>query len=95
MGGLGATHFGSVDDLRNGQSGTIRGVIRFSIILGAGVKLHPTPGVGVRFGVQWTPTYVGANGVGFWCDLFWGCYVLGNFQLANQLDFSGGIALRF
>ena len=87
--GVGATHFGSVDyALRNGQT-------RFSNSLGAGVKLYPGPGVGVRFGVQWTPTYVNANGVGFWCDVFWGCYVLGNFQTANQLDISAGIAIRF
>jgi hypothetical protein len=94
--GVGATHFGSVDYTRlNGQTGTIGGVTRFSPTLGAGVKLYPSPNVGVRFGVQWTPTYIKSDAVGWWCDPFWGCYVVRNAQYSNQFDFSGGITFRF
>lgn len=96
MGGAGATNFGSVDyTRRNGQTGTITGETRFSTIWGAGVKFYPGPNVGVRVGVQWTPTYIKSDAAGWWCDPFWGCYVVGNAQYANQIDFSGGITFRF
>jgi opacity protein-like surface antigen len=94
--GLGATNFSSVDyTRRNGQTGTIGGVTRLSTTWGAGVKLYPSPNVGARLGVQWTPTYIKSDAVGWWCDLFWGCYVVGNAQYSHQFDFSGGITFRF
>ena len=86
MGGLGATHFSPVDyTRRNGQTGTIGGVTRFSTTWGAGVKLHATPNVGARLGVQWTPTYIKSDAVGWWCDPFWGCYVVGNAQVLEPI----------
>jgi hypothetical protein len=96
MAGLGATHFGAVDyTRRNGQTGTIGGVTRFSTTWGAGMKVYPTRRVGAHFGVQWTPTYIKSEAVGWWCDPFWGCYVVGNTQYSHQFDFSGGITFRF
>jgi opacity protein-like surface antigen len=96
MGGVGATQFGSVDyTRRNGQSGTIDGVTRFSTTWGAGVKVYANPRVGARLGFQWTPTYIKSDAVGWWCDPFWGCYVVGSAQYANQFDFNGGITVRF
>jgi OprF membrane domain len=92
MGGLGATHFSPVDyTRRNGQPGTIGCVTRLSTTWGAGVKLYASPNVGARLGVQWTPTYIKSDAVGWWCDPFWGCYVVGNAQYSNQFDVSGGI----
>jgi hypothetical protein len=96
MGGLGATHFSPVNyTRRTGQQGTISGVTRFSTTWGAGVKLYAGPAVGARLGVQWTPTAVKSDAAGWWCDPFWGCYVVGSAQYANQFDFSGGVTFRF
>ena len=72
MGGLGATSFSSVDFTRlNGQTGTIGGETRFSTTWGAGVKVYASPNVGARLGIQWTPTYIKSDAVG-WCASFWG-----------------------
>ena len=96
MGGLGATSFSSVDFTRlNGQTGTIGGETRFSTTWGAGVKVYASPNVGARLGIQWTPTYIKSDAVGWWCDPFWGCYVVGNAQYAHQFDISGGLSFRF
>jgi hypothetical protein len=51
--------------------------------------------VGVRFGVQWTPTYIKTDSEGWWCDPYWGCYVVADAQYSNQFELSGGITLRF
>jgi opacity protein-like surface antigen len=94
--GLGATSYSSVDFTRiNGASGTIDGGTQFSTTLGAGVKAFPTPNVGVRFGVQWTPTYIKSDAAGWWCDPYWGCYVVGDAQYSNQWDLGGGVTFRF
>src|SRR5262245_6628465 len=96
LGGLGVTHFGAVEyALSTGRTGTIGGVTRFSSAWGAGVKAYAATGVGVNVGVQWTPTYVKSNSAGWWCDVFWGCYVVGSADYANQFDISGGITFRF
>src|SRR5262245_50119840 len=79
MGGLGGTHFGPVDyTRRNGQPGTIGGITRFSTTWGGGVKVYASPNLGAQFGVQWTPTPVKSDAVGWWCDPFWGCYLAGS-----------------
>jgi hypothetical protein len=96
LGGIGATHFSGVDFTRgNGQPVTIGGVTRFSTTWGAGVKVYPGPGVGAQFGVQWTPSHIRSDAAGWWCDPFWGCYVVGNAQYSNQFDLSAGITFRF
>ena len=96
MFGLGATNFGSVEATRfNGQIVEIGGNTQFSTTWGAGVKVYAGPNVGARFGVRWTPTYIKSDAAGYWCDPYWGCYVVGNAQYSNQFDFSGGIMLRF
>jgi hypothetical protein len=96
MGGIGATNFSSVEyTRRNGQTGTIGGETRFTSTWGTGVKLYASPNVGARFGIQWTPSYIKSDAVGWWCDPFWGCYVVGNAQYAHQFDISGGITFKF
>jgi opacity protein-like surface antigen len=96
MGGLGATNFGSVDYTTvGGASGSTNSGTQFSSTWGAGVKVYPRPNVGVRFGVQWTPTYIKSDAVGWWCDPFWGCYLVGDAQYSNQFDLSGGVTFRF
>jgi outer membrane protein W len=97
MGGLGATNFASVGYTRadNGQSGEFGGATKFSSTWGAGVKIYGASRVGGRFGVRWTPTYIKSDPGGYWCDPYWGCYVVGDPQYANQFEINGGITLKF
>ena len=94
--GLGATNYSGVDYTRaNGQSGTIGSETQFSTLFGAGVKFFPSPSVGARVGIQWIPTYIKSDPGGYWCDPYWGCYMVGDAQYSNQWDISGGITFRF
>jgi hypothetical protein len=45
--------------------------------------------------MQWTPTYIKSDAEGWWCDPWFGCYVVGSSQYSNQIEFTGGIAFRF
>jgi outer membrane protein W len=99
-GGVGSTKYGSVNfNLPvvnpNFVEHTIPGQTRFSTTWGAGVKIYPAKVVGFRAEVRWVPTYIKSDAVGWWCDPFWGCYVVGSAQYSNQIDFSGGVTLRF
>lgn len=94
--GLGATNYGSVAFTRpNGAAGETSSETQFSSTWGGGLKLFPSPNVGVRVGVQFTPTYIKSDAVGWWCDPFWGCYVVADSQYSNQFQLNGGIAFRF
>lgn len=91
-GGLGLTHYGSlqVDEV------VVDGRTRFSTTWGIGLKLYPGGGrVGFDLGVRWTPTYIRSDPGGVWCDPYWGCFTTSNAQFSNQFDFGGGLTLRF
>jgi hypothetical protein len=45
--------------------------------------------------MRWTPTYIKTDAAGWWCDPFWGCYLVGNAQYSNQFTFEGGVTFRF
>jgi hypothetical protein len=95
--GFGATDYGSVDFTRStGVADTVSGPVRFSTTWGGGVKVFGAGGkVGFRGGVRWTPTYITSEAEGWWCDPWWGCYLVGDSKYANQFEFSGGIVFRF
>jgi opacity protein-like surface antigen len=94
--GLGATNYGGVSFTRlNGESDETESQTQFSTTWGGGVKVFPAPNVGIRLGLQWTPTYIKSDADGWWCDPYWGCYVVGDAQYANQFQFNGGITFRF
>jgi hypothetical protein len=96
-GGLGATEFGSVDfttPLRP-TGGTLGGSTKFSTTWGAGVKYFVGPRVGIRVSGTWTPTYIKSDAAGYWCDPWWGCYVVGDAQYSNQFSLTGGLTFRF
>jgi opacity protein-like surface antigen len=95
LGGLGATQFGSVAVNVGGQQRDIGGNTKFSTTWALGVKVYPGKSVGLRLEGRWTPTYIKSDAAGWWCDPYWGCYVVGNAQYANQFELSGGINLRF
>jgi len=94
-GGLGATNFSSLTVNIAGVSHDVAGSTKFSTTWGGGVKYFVNPKVGIRVAGSWTPTYVKSDPGGWWCDPYWGCYLVGNAQYANQLTLSGGVALRF
>ena len=95
FGGLGATTYGSVPFAVGGRVGETESETQFSTTWGAGVKFFPAPRAGVRFGVRWTPTYIKSDAAGWWCDPFWGCYLVGDAQYSNQFEFNGGVTVRF
>ena len=66
----------------------------FSSTWGGGVKVYPNPRVGFSVMARFTPTYIKSDPSGVWCG-YYGCYVLGDAQYANQFEFSGGLSLRF
>ena len=94
--GLGATNYGGVSFTRvNGETADIGSETQFSGTIGAGVKAFPSPNFGVRFGMQWTPTYIKSDPGGWWCDPYWGCYLVGDAQYSNQFTLSGGVVFKF
>ena len=96
LGGFGATHFSSVDftSLAGFQASTVS-VTQFSTVWGAGLRLNANEHFGVKVGFNWTPAYIKSDATGWWCDPYWGCYVVGNAQYANQFDLYGGVTFRF
>lgn len=94
--GLGATHYPSVSFTGAlGQPRETFSQTQFSTTWGVGVKAFPSPNFGVRAGLHWTPTYIKSDAEGWWCDPFWGCYVVGDAQYANLFDLTGGVTFRF
>jgi Outer membrane protein beta-barrel domain len=94
--GFGATNYGSVDFTRaNGTAASTGSETQFSTTWGAGVKVYGSSNVGFRAGLQWTPTYIKTDSEGWWCDPYWGCYVVGDAQYSNQFQFNGGLTIRF
>ena len=85
FGGLGATTFGEVTGSIAGQTRTISSETQFSTTWGAGVKLYPAPNVGLRIGLHWTPTYIKSDAGGWWCDPWYGCYLVGNAQVLESV----------
>jgi hypothetical protein len=95
FGGLGATSYGQIPYQTINRSGTLNGFSQFSTTWGAGVKFYGHGPVGGRVGFRWTPAYVKSDATGYWCDPYWGCYLVGNAQYANQFDINGGVTFRF
>ena len=95
MGGLGATNFGGISYTGLRGPGTIPSATRFSSTWGAGVKVYGGGHVGGRFGMLFTPTYIKSESAGYWCDPYWGCYLVGSAKYSNQFEFNGGITFKF
>jgi hypothetical protein len=93
--GFGATNFGTIDATVAGGNRSIAGETQFSTTWAAGVKVFPNPHVGLRLAMEWTPTYIKTDAEGWWCDPYWGCYLVGDAQYSNQLQFNGGVTVRF
>lgn len=92
--GLGATNYGSVDATIAGVNRSLGGETQFSTTWAAGVKVHARA-VGLRLAAEWTPTYIKTDSAGWWCDPYWGCYLVGNSQYSHQFQFNAGVIFRF
>jgi hypothetical protein len=96
LAGAGVTHFDNVTYTNiSGAQVSIIGRSEFSATFGTGVRAMVSDRVGFRFGVQFTPTYITVSQADQWCDVYWGCYLSGNPQYANQVDISAGVTFRF
>jgi len=93
--GLGATQYGGLTANVGGMQRDVDGSTEFSGTGALGVKIFPSPRFGIRLEGRWTPTYIKSDAEGWWCDPYWGCYVVGDAQYGNQWELSGGIMLRF
>jgi len=94
MGGLGMTDYSDVKSTLSGGR-TLPGPSRFSTTWGAGVKAFISPKAGVQVGVRLTPTYIKSDPGGWWCDPWFGCYLVGDPQYSNQFEFNGGVTFKF
>ncbi len=74
---------------------TLEALTRFTWAFGGGIKAYPSPHVGFKGMLRWTPTYIKSDAVGWWCDPYWGCGAIGDPQWSNQFEFSGGLLVRF
>jgi len=105
FGGMGATHYSPgalnssiplpVPPIANQPTGSIGGATRFSFTWGGGVKVYPSPHVGLKVMARWTPTYIKTDATGTWCDPWYGCWVVGSTDYSNQFEMTGGIVFRF
>ena len=94
--GAGATNYPGLTFTRfDGSTGEIGGNSQFSGTAALGVKVYPSKTAGLRLQARWTPTYIKSDSEGYWCDPYWGCYVVGDAQYSNQFEFSAGLTLRF
>ena len=94
--GLGATSYGDTSFTSlAGVERTIEGQSQFSTTLGGGVKFFFNKNVGARVAGRITPTYIKSDAEGYWCDPYWGCYLVGDAQYSNQFELTGGITFRF
>jgi len=94
--GLGATSYSPSGDVLVGAAGRrLDGDTQFSTTWGAGVKYYVAPSVGVKASLRWTPTYIKSDPAGYWCDPFYGCWLLSDPDYSHQFEFAGGITFRF
>ena len=93
--GLGATRANSFSFDVLGGTGTTSGNTLFSSTFGTGIQFNAARNFALKGGVSWTPTYIKSDAAGWWCDPWYGCYVVGNAQYANQFHFEGAIVFRF
>ena len=76
MFGAGATNYGNVE-YRHRQHQHQTGAPSSRAPAALASRSIRSPNVGARFGVRLTPTYIKSDAAGWWCDPFWGCYVVG------------------
>jgi hypothetical protein len=95
FGGAGATTYGGLTFTGpDGQTRTIDGDTKLSTTFGGGVKIYRGR-LGARLELRMTPTYIKSDDVGWACDDYWGCYTIEEADYSRQVQFSGGVTVRF
>jgi hypothetical protein len=96
LGGFGATHLPAADYVGpGGVKYSQSGQSEFSSTWGAGIRFNAATHFAIKAGVSWTPTYIKSDPSGYWCDPWYGCWVVGNAQYMNQFHFEGGFTIRY
>jgi opacity protein-like surface antigen len=99
LGGLGATRYGNVTLANiNGENVQIGGKSKFATTWGAGLKFYPSPKIGAKAQVRYTPTNIKDTADEWLCAPYHpaSCAAGGvNHQYASQWEFTGGVFLRF
>jgi len=91
FGGLGATYYGDAVF----QSKTEPGSLRFSWVFGGGLKVYPSRRVGFKAMMRFVPTYIAPGETGLRCDLTPNCWANSGASNSIQIEFSGGVIVRF
>jgi opacity protein-like surface antigen len=100
FGGMGVTEYapGTLTAIPAGSSTPVsinlENKAKFATTWGGGVKYFLTPMFGFKMQGRWTPTYIGSQADGIWCNAFY-CGVAENSKWSNQGEFSGGLIVRF
>ena len=99
LGGLGATVYSPGDFIiffPNGTTaaGNLGSKTKFALTLGGGVKYFISQSFGVKASARWTPTYIGSQPGGIFCNQFY-CSLVDDSKWSNQGEFSGGVIFRF
>jgi len=92
IGGVGATTYYA------SQNGQTNSMTRFSFALGGGIKYFFADHFGLRGEARWAPTVLTASDSSFWCSIGGAgaqCVVRLQTTLQNQVDFTGGVIIRF
>ncbi|HEX7880264.1 MAG TPA: outer membrane beta-barrel protein [Candidatus Eisenbacteria bacterium] len=85
--GLGANIFNPSREAADSET-------RFTWALGLGLKRAVNEKVGFRAQLRYTPTYIGSNDEGYWCDPYYGCYTVIDPNYLDQWDFTGGLVFN-
>lgn len=95
--GLGATHYNPVTFTRPlvGGTATTGSNTQFSTTFSTGAMMNLGTNFGVKAGISWTPTYIKSDAGGYWCDPWYGCYLVGDAKYSNQFHFEGGFVIKF
>jgi Outer membrane protein beta-barrel domain len=67
---------------------------KFGMTYGGGIKYFLTPLFGFKMQARWTPTFIGSQSDGIWCNALY-CGTISSSKWSNQGEFSGGLILRF
>ena len=93
--GLGATSYSSSDYTTLAGGTNKLSDTQFSTTWGGGVKMYLSPNFGIKATARWTPTYIKSTSAGYWCDPWYGCWLLADPDYSHQFDISGGFTIRF
>jgi hypothetical protein len=75
--------------------GNLDSETRFSGTIGGGFRIGFTPNIGLRLEGRFLPTYLYSTDAGYWCDPFFGCYVVADDTFLTQFEGAAAIGIRF